>query len=54
MVLQVDVYTSRYTGADLAAVVRQAALAALEEDMACTAVAARHFSQALEVRHLLV
>ena len=39
----------RYTGADLAAVVRQAALAALDEDLACAAVADCHFRLALQV-----
>jgi SpoVK/Ycf46/Vps4 family AAA+-type ATPase len=39
----VPLYT---TGADLAAVCREAALAALEEDLASTAVSARHFAVA--------
>ena len=38
---------ARYTGADLTAVVREAALAALQEDMGARAVAARHFDAAL-------
>ena len=38
---------ARYTGADLTAVVREAALAALQEDMAARGVAARHFDAAL-------
>jgi len=37
----------RYTGADISAVCREAALAALEEDLAAAAVAARHFDAAL-------
>ena len=36
-----------YTGADLAAVCREAALAALEEDIDAVAVAGRHFVAAL-------
>ncbi len=36
-----------YTGADLAAVCREAALAALQEDIEAVAVADRHFSAAL-------
>ena len=39
----------RYTGADLAALVRQAAMAALEEDLDIAGVSARHFHQALQV-----
>ena len=38
--------TAGYTGADLAAVCREAALAALEEDLGSTAVSARHFTVA--------
>ena len=38
---------ARHTGADLTAVVREAALAALQEDMGARAVAARHFHAAL-------
>ncbi|KAK9825828.1 hypothetical protein WJX81_000622 [Elliptochloris bilobata] len=40
--------TPGYTGADLAAVVREAALAALQEDMGARTVAARHFAAALD------
>ncbi len=36
-----------YTGADLAAACREAALAALEEDIDAAAVSARHFVAAL-------
>lgn len=36
-----------YTGADIAAVCREAALAALEEDIEAPCVAARHYSAAL-------
>ena len=38
-----------YTGADLAAVCREAALAALQEDIGAAAVAGRHFRAALEL-----
>lgn len=38
--------TAGYTGADLSAVCREAALAALEEDMRAAAVSARHFAVA--------
>lgn len=38
--------TAGYTGADLSAVCREAALAALEEDMCAAAVSARHFAVA--------
>ncbi len=38
--------TEGYTGADLAALCREASLAALEEDMGAPAVAARHFAAA--------
>lgn len=44
----------RYTGADLAALVRQAAIAALEEDLATQHVAASHFQQALQVCTVLL
>ncbi|KAK9807627.1 hypothetical protein WJX72_004612 [[Myrmecia] bisecta] len=39
--------TEGYTGADITAVIREAALAALQECLDATHVAARHFSQAL-------
>ena len=39
--------TKNYTGADVAAVCREAALAALEDDMEAAAVAARHYGAAL-------
>ena len=39
--------TVDYTGADIAAVCREAALAALEEDIAAATVAARHYGAAL-------
>ena len=38
----------RYTGADLTAMVREAALAALQEDMAAQLVHLRHFKAALQ------
>jgi AAA family ATPase len=40
-------HACRYTGADITAVCREAALAALEEDLGAAAVAARHFDLAL-------
>ena len=43
--------TAGFTGADLAAVVQQAALAALTEDIVAQAVATRHFSTALQMHH---
>lgn len=39
----------RYTGADISALVREASLAALEEDLEATNVAARHFAAAQKV-----
>ncbi|KAK9786280.1 hypothetical protein WJX73_009383 [Symbiochloris irregularis] len=41
--------TDRYTGADLAALVRQAAMIALEQDIDAPNVAASHFQRALQV-----
>ena len=41
--------TEGYTGADLAALAREAALAALEESLGAGEVAARHFEAALAV-----
>ena len=38
--------TEGFTGADLSALCREAALAALEEDLGVAAVAARHFAAA--------
>ncbi|GAQ81059.1 Nuclear AAA ATPase [Klebsormidium nitens] len=40
--------TEKYTGADIAAVCREAALAALEEDLSATSVKPRHFDAALK------
>ena len=40
-----------YTGADIAAVCQQAALIALEEDMAAEQVCMRHFTAAFESVH---
>lgn len=37
----------RYTGADISAVCREAAMAALEEDLGAAAVSSRHFDVAL-------
>lgn len=40
-------YAHRYTGADISAVCREAAMAALEQDLDAAGVAARHFDVAL-------
>lgn len=43
----------RFTGADISALVREASLAALQEDLGAVEVGRQHFDSALQVRHSL-